>query len=184
MTVAIRAEANTLLEEVKNITYERERLSANNRELVEKMKRYSAKNRQLVDENKKMAERLKAFESLNDLVQGSAALEASHEEQAEATSADESNASIPNPQNETLPLTDTGASHSLSNQMPPEVHASRETKAVEQNLEEAKPPGDVQLPMPNFADDSLVSRQSIFAYEEAIQELYLNAEYVYVEANL
>jgi predicted nuclease with TOPRIM domain len=178
MTVAIRAEANTLLEEVKNINYEKEKLAAMNKELLVKYKKYKEKNQKLEDENKRMAERLKAFESLNDLVQGSGdPIESAHEEQTDALeSADESNLSLPNFQNETMSLTDTGASNFLSKEMPPKVHVPPETTAVEQNVKETESLAAGQPRMPNFADDSLVSRQCVFAYEEALQELYLNSE--------
>jgi hypothetical protein len=56
MTVAIRGEANSLLEEVKNISNEKEKLVILNRELLEKNKNHLQKIQTLELANKKLVE--------------------------------------------------------------------------------------------------------------------------------
>lgn len=72
--------------------------------------------------------------------------------------------------------TEPKTSNLLSKEMPLEVPPTINTSSVEQNVKESEKPVAPQPRMPEFVNDSLISRQNTFAYEEALQELFLNAE--------
>lgn len=62
MTLAIRIEANSLLDEIKNVTAEKDKLSVSYNELLGKNEENLEKIKSLEDENKILAQRLSVLE--------------------------------------------------------------------------------------------------------------------------
>lgn len=59
---------------------------------------------------------------------------------------------------------------------PPQHIASDHGKQNEVESQDTRAGESPHIRMPQFLEDSLVARQKTFAYEEALQELFLNAE--------
>ena len=67
MTLAIRIEANSLLDEVKNVSSEKEKLKTENIELMHENKNQKAKIKDLESENKKVFGKLAEVEVMSCL---------------------------------------------------------------------------------------------------------------------
>ena len=65
----------------------------------------------------------------------------------------------------------------LTKDLLPNVTLPLNTASVEQDAKEAEKGAEPRMPC--FVNDSLIPRQKTYAYEEALQELFLNAECVY-----